>query len=74
VKIVSASRAHRDRYAALLRDSLKAMRPETVTSWIVQLETDLHAKESDTADRLEANAMLVGILSVMLEGIDVSNP
>ena len=64
------ARADRDRYAALLRDSLRVLSPETVTNWIVQLEQDLHDQKTDTVGRLESNAMLVGVLSVMLESID----
>lgn len=64
--------ALRDRYAALLRDSLRVLSEDTVTRWVVELEADLHAPKTETEDRLSCNAMLVGILTVMCESIEAS--
>lgn len=69
-KIISQAQALRDRYAALLRDSLRVLDVETVSEWITQLEGDMHQPENEPADRLSANATLVGILSVMLESME----
>lgn len=72
MSIEAQAQALRDRYAALLRDSLKALSQETVSNWLAQLEADMHANEIDTSDRLECNAMLVGILTVMCDGIEAA--
>lgn len=72
MSVILRTRAVRDRYAALLRDSLHVLSTDTVDKWLEQLESDLHDPNTETEGRLECNAMLVGVLSVMLESIDAS--
>lgn len=71
--VFHAALAARDRYAALLRDVLKALPEETVARWLDELEAALHDNEIDSGDRLEAHAMLVGVLTVMCDSIDATN-
>lgn len=54
----------------LLERSLLCLEKGTISDWIIKLDRELFAEESETEQRLECNAMLVGILTVMLKGID----
>ena len=67
------ARALRDRYAALLRDVLKALGPDTCGRWLETLEKDFLSKDTTTEDRLESHAMLVGVLTVMCDGIEAED-
>lgn len=71
--VINQAVSTRDRYSALLRDCLKALGPDTVDRWLVDLEKTLLDPDIDTGDRLEAHAMLVGVLTVMCESIDAAN-
>lgn len=64
--------ALRDRYAALLRDSLRVLGSETVDQWLAMLEADMYSPEIGTPERLAINAALVGILTVMCDAIEAS--
>ena len=72
-RVFNSALATRDRYAALLRDVLKALPEETVARWLSELEADLHSNEIDSGDRLESHAMLVGILTVMCDSIEAND-
>lgn len=72
MSVIHQAQAQRDRYAALLRDSLGVLSQETTTTILTNLEADLHNNDLEPAERLEANAMLVGFLTVMCEGIEAA--
>jgi hypothetical protein len=65
------ARADRDRYAALLRDCMKALAPERMAEILSDIEAEFHSPDIDAGERFELNAMLVGFMTVMLESIDV---
>lgn len=58
--------AELDRLRSLLKESLLLISEDTITDWLVELHEMLHRTDSTTEDRLEANAMLVGVLTCML--------
>ena len=72
--IILQAQTLNDRYAALLRDSLRVLSPETVSKWITDMEATLHSPDTEPADRLECNAMLVGVVRTMLDGIEGAGP
>lgn len=57
-----------DQYHTLLHKTLRVLSPETVSTWLETLSNRLE-HSPDMEERLEANAMLVGILTVMLAEI-----
>ena len=61
-----------DQYSALLRDSLAILPGETIDNCIVELEKIVADVDetSDMSEVFEANAALVGIVTVMLATID----
>jgi len=70
---VNTAIALRDRYAALLRDSLRVLSKDTTANILNEIEAVLHHLDTTTEDRLAANAMLVGFLTVMCESIEAAN-
>lgn len=59
-----------DRYRTLLRKALEILSAGTLESWLTDLEACISDPDADHADKLESNAMLVGVLSVMIERIE----
>ena len=59
-----------DFYKTMLRKSIECLSKETVATWLEDCVNTIHATESESIDRIEANAMLVAVLGQMLETIN----
>lgn len=68
--IVAQVMGRYDFYRTLLRRALEVPSQETMAQWLYDLESTLADKTAGSAEKLEANATLVGLLSVMLDAID----
>ncbi len=70
-RTTAEARATLDRYETILRKSLEVIsQSDTLEKWLTNLEADMHNRDIDMAERLEANAMLVGVMYVMLNKIE----
>ena len=68
--ILAQAMAKHDHYRTLLRKSLMVIsKTDTLPNWLAECERVMSDPESDPGDKLEANAMFVGVLDVMLETI-----
>ena len=66
------TRAMVDQLSTLLGMALRCLSKEALSDWITQLEADIFGQGRNTLDRIQANAMLVGILTVMLGQIETA--
>ena len=60
-----------DVYRTLLRKSLMVIsKSDTLEHWMAECERIMSDRDAEPVDKLEANAMLVGVLGVMIEEIN----
>jgi len=67
---VAQATAQYDVYRTLLRKSLEIISGSgTLETWLADLAETISDSSYSPEDKLEANAMIVGVLSIMLETI-----
>lgn len=67
--IVAQALSRYDQYRTLLTKAVGVLSEDTLATWLSQLEYDMHCKDLEVDQRLEAHAMLVGVLGVMLDAL-----